>query len=123
MKIEGVLVDGNYIGAHRYSLLVSNVRSYDFNIPAGAKVTVEWPAGAKVTVGWDECDKIIKAKILNVGTVTTKPDGNVWIEDWEFAGGKGKVTGICYDLDNNETVTVGGWTLDELRQIAGEEAK
>ena len=111
MKVEGVLVVGNYIGVYRYSLLVSNVRSYDFNIPAGAKVTVEW----------DECDKIIKAKILNVGTVTTKPDGNVWIEDWEFAGGKGKVTGICYDLDNNETVTVGGWTLDELRQIAGGE--
>jgi len=42
MKIKGILTDGNYIGANRYSLLVSNVLSYDFNIPAGAKVVVEW---------------------------------------------------------------------------------
>jgi len=56
MKAEGVLVVGNSIGVNRYSLLVSNVLSYDFNIPAGARVTVEWD-GDPISLP-DSCPKM-----------------------------------------------------------------
>jgi len=162
MKIEGVLTDGNYIGANRYSLLVSNVLSYDFNIPAGAKVTVEWDenvhrceemertrcgsenltlrrdsdgrwhklyvwnikycpyCGEKLetTINNNALYETVKTDIVRVGTVTTKPNGEVLIEGWEFDGSHvGQVIGCSCD-DND---MVGGWTVDELRHIAGGE--
>jgi len=67
-----------------------------------------------------EAEPVLKAKILSVGKVFYDSEGKTCITDWIFGEWEKSTRLDCWIGD--DSIQIGGWTLDELRQVIAEQA-